>query len=255
MIQTIALGKLVPSKRNVRRRSDAAADAQLRADIEARGLLQNLIVTANKKPRGTYAVEAGGRRHNALKALAEEGKLPADFAVPCLVLDDLGSAVAEASLAENFQKLALNPADECLAFQHFIEQGSDVEGVARRFGVTVRFVEGRLRLASLAPVVFQALADGEITLDVAKAYASTPDRERQAHVFDQMSRGYGGAHPDSIRRMMTQATVSGADPRARLVGEDAYLAAGGRIDRDLFADDSTTRWLDIAILEIGRAHV
>ena len=139
MIQTIPLAKLVPSKRNVRRRSDAAADAQLRADIEARGLLQNLIVTANKKPRGTFAVEAGGRRHAALKALAEEGKLAADFAVPCLVLDDLGSAVAEASLAENFQKLALNPADECLAFQHFIEQGSDVDGVARRFGVTVRF--------------------------------------------------------------------------------------------------------------------
>ena len=249
MIQTIPLNKLVPSKRNVRRRSDEVADLQLRADIEARGLLQNLIVTANKKPRGTFAVEAGGRRHAALKALAEAGTLAADVEIPCLVLDDLGSAVSEASLAENFQKLALNPADECLAFQHFIEQGSDVEGIARRFGVTVRFVEGRLRLASLAPVVFQALADGEITLDVAKAYASTPDRERQAHVFDQMSRGYGGAHPDSVRRMMTQATVSASDPRARLVGEDAYLAAGGRIDRDLFADDSSTRWLDIAILE------
>lgn len=249
MIQTIPLAKLVPSKRNVRRRSDAAADAQLRADIEARGLLQNLIVTANKKPRGTFAVEAGGRRHAALKALADEGKLTADYAVPCLVLDDRGSAAAEASLAENFQKLALNPADECLAFQHFMEAGSDVEGVARRFGVTVRFVEGRLRLASLAPIVFQALADGEIILDIAKAYASTPHRERQAHVFDQISRGYGGAHPDSIRRMMTQATVSAADPRARLVGEDAYLAAGGRIDRDLFADDASTRWLDIAILE------
>lgn len=249
MIQTIKLSQLVPSKRNVRRRSDAAADAQLRADIEARGLLQNLIVTANKKPRGTFAVEAGGRRHAALKVLADEGKIALDFDVPCLVLDDLGSAVSEASLAENFQKLALNPADECLAFQHFIELGSDVEGVARRFGVTVRFVEGRLRLASLAPVVFQALADGEITLDIAKAYASTPDRERQAHVFDQLSRGYGGAHPDSIRRMMTQATVSAADPRARLVGADAYLAAGGRIERDLFADDASTRWLDIAILE------
>lgn len=249
MIQTIKLSQLVPSKRNVRRRSDAAADAQLCADIEARGLLQNLIVTANKKPRGTFAVEAGGRRHAALKTLADEGKIALDFDVPCLVLDDLGSAVSEASLAENFQKLALNPADECLAFQHFIELGSDVEGVARRFGVTVRFVEGRLRLARLAPVVFQALADGEITLDIAKAYASTPDRERQAHVFDQLSQGYGGAHPDSIRRMMTQATVLGADPRARLVGTDAYLAAGGRIERDLFADDASTRWLDIAILE------
>ena len=75
MIQTIKLSQLVPSKRNVRRRSDPAADAQLRADIEARGLLQNLIVTANKKPRGTFAVEAGGRRHAALKTLADEGKI------------------------------------------------------------------------------------------------------------------------------------------------------------------------------------
>ena len=170
MIQTIKLSQLVPSKRNVRRRSDAAADAQLHADVEAHGLLQNLIVTANKKPRGTFGVEAGGRRHAALKTLADEGKIAPDFDVPCLVLDDLGSAVSEASLAENFQKLALNPADECLAFQHFIKLGSDVDGLARRFGVTVRFVEGRLRLASLAPVVFQALADSDITLDIAKAY-------------------------------------------------------------------------------------
>ena len=169
MIQTIPLNKLVPSSRNVRRRSDEAADAQLRVDIEARGLLQNLIVTANRKPRGSYAVEAGGRRHAALTALAEAGTIAADIGIPCLVLDGPGSAISEASLAENFQKLALNPADECLAFQHFIEQGSDLEGIARRFGVTVRFVEGRLRLANLAAIVFEALADGEITLDVAKA--------------------------------------------------------------------------------------
>lgn len=34
--------------------------------------------------------------------------------------------------------------------------------IARRFGVTVRFVEGRLRLADLAPVVFEALGTGAI---------------------------------------------------------------------------------------------
>ncbi len=249
MIQSIPLNKLVPSKRNVRRQTDPIADAQLRADVEARGLLQNLIVTAAKKPRGSYAVEAGGRRLAALKALMAEGKLAKDHEVPCLVLDDIGTNVAEASLAENFQKLAMNPADECLAFQHFIEKGSDIEGVARRFGLTVRFVEGRLRLAGLAPIVFQALADGEISLDVAKAYATTPDRERQAYVFEQMAKGYGAAHPDSVRRMMTQATVAASDPRARFVGEEAYLEAGGRIERDLFADEASTRWLDIAILE------
>jgi ParB family chromosome partitioning protein len=143
----------------------------------------------------------------------------------------------------------MNPADECLAFQRLVEQGSDAEAIARRFGLTVRFVEGRLRLAALAPVVFEALGAGEISLDVAKAYAATADRERQAYVFEQVSRSYMASHPDSIRRMMTQATVSSSDRRARFVGEEAYVAAGGRIERDLFAEADEARWLDIALLE------
>lgn len=248
MIRTIPLNKLMASPRNVRRTSDAQADLQLKADIAARGLLQNLVVTSAAKPRGSYAVEAGGRRLAALKALAGEGQLLATHEVCCLVLER-GPAAQEASLAENFQRLGMNPADECVAFQQLIEQGSDLEGIARRFGLTVRFVEGRLRLAALAPVVFDALGAGTISLDVAKAYAATPDRERQEYVFEQMSRAYGGTHTDSIRRMMTQATVSASDRRALFVGEEAYVAAGGRVERDLFCDDSGTRWLDIAILE------
>ena len=220
MIKSIPLNKLVASPRNVRRSGDAQADAELKADIEARGLLQNLVVTSITKPKGCFAVEAGERRRRALQ-----------------------------SLAENFQRLAMNPADECLAFSALVEQGSDAEGIARRFGLTVRFVEGRLRLAGLAPVVFEALGSGEISLDAAKAYAATPDRERQEYVFEQMSRGYGAAHPDSIRRMMTQATISATDRRARFVGDEAYLAAGGRIERDLFSDEDNARWLDVALVE------
>jgi ParB family chromosome partitioning protein len=143
----------------------------------------------------------------------------------------------------------MNPADECLAFSQLVEQGADPEAIARRFGLTVRFVEGRLRLASLAPVVFEALGAGEISLDVAKAYAATPDAERQAYVFEQVRSSYMSSHPDSIRRMMTQATVSASDRRARFVGEEAYAAAGGRIERDLFADADEARWLDVALLE------
>lgn len=249
MIRTIPLNKLIPSPRNVRRTTDEQADLQLKADIEARGLLQNLVVAPAKKPKGRFTVEAGGRRFRALASLAEEGKLGTDHEVCCLVIDSGPAAAQEAGFAENFQRLAMNPADECLAFQQLIEQGADVEGIARRFGLTVRFVEGRLRLASLAPVVFDALGAGEITLDVAKAYAATPDQERQAFVFDQVSRSYMAQHPDSIRRMMTQATVSASDRRARFVGEEAYAAAGGRIERDLFSDEDGARWLDIALLE------
>src|SRR6185437_5091285 len=188
-------------------------------------------------------------RLRALKALAEEGILDADHEVSCLVLDGGIDEAREASLAENFQRLAMNPADECLAFGQLIEQGADVEGIARRFGLRVRFVEGRLRLASLAPAVFEALGAGEISLDVAKAYAATADRERQAWVFEQLHGTYSGNHPDSIRRMMTQATVSAGDRRALLVGEDAYVVAGGRIERDLFSEEQGERWLDVPLLE------
>ena len=74
MIQSIPLKKLVPSPRNVRKVSDATADAQLKTDIAARGLLQNLVV--RKATRGKFEVEAGGRRLAALHSLAEDAAIP-----------------------------------------------------------------------------------------------------------------------------------------------------------------------------------
>src|SRR3546814_6085194 len=76
----------------------------------------------------------------------------------------------------------MNPADECVAFKHYIDRGATAEDLAKRFGITTRFVEQRVRLAELARPVFEALAAGEITLGVAQAYAVTPDVERQARV-------------------------------------------------------------------------
>lgn len=91
--------------------------------------------------------------------------LPRDHQVTCLVLSAGSEAAPEASLAENFHRLAMNPADEAQAFAALIEAGATTEQVAHRFGLTARFVEGRLRLATLAPVVFDALAAGEIILE------------------------------------------------------------------------------------------
>lgn len=247
MIKTIPLNKLVQSPRNVRRHADAAADAELKASIAARGLLQNLIVRPAAK--GKFEVEAGERRRRAMLALAADKALPRDHEVTCLVLQDADEAAVETSLAENFHRLAMNPADEAQAFASLVDGGASSEDVARRFGLTVRFVEGRLRLARLAPVVFGALASGEITLDMAKAFGATSDQEIQARVFEQITSAYYAPSPDSIRRMVLSGTVRGSDPRARLVGRDAYVAAGGRIERELFDDDDSESWVDLALLE------
>ena len=246
MIKSIPLNKLVQSPRNVRRHGDPAADAELKVSIAAHGLLQNLIV--RPASRGKFAVEAGERRRCALLALAEEKLLPKGHEVTCLVLEDSAEAV-ETSLAENFHRLAMNPADEAQAFAALVEGGASSEDVARRFGLTVRFVEGRLRIATLAPIVFQALAAGEITLDLAKAFGATSDQEIQARVLEQVSSAYYAPNPDSIRRMVLAGTVHGNDPRARLVGRDVYIAAGGRIERELFDDDDSESWVDVALLE------
>ncbi|MGV3553932.1 MAG: ParB/RepB/Spo0J family partition protein [Croceibacterium sp.] len=247
MIKTIPLNKLVQSPRNVRRHADASADAELKASIAARGLLQNLIVRPAAK--GKFEVEAGERRRRAMLELAVEKALPRDHEVTCLVLEDADEAAIETSLAENFHRLAMNPADEAQAFASLVDGGASSEDVARRFGLTVRFVEGRLRLARLAPVVFDALASGEITLDIAKAFGATSDQEIQARVFEQVTSAYYAPSPDSIRRMVLSGTVRGSDPRARLVGRDAYVAAGGRIERELFDDDDSESWVDVALLE------
>lgn len=247
MIKSIPLNKLVQSPRNVRRHADAAADAELKASIAARGLLQNLIVRPAAK--GKFEVEAGERRRRAMLELAADKALPRDHEVTCLVLEDADEVAVETSLAENFHRLAMNPADEAQAFASLVEGGASSEDVARRFGLTVRFVEGRLRLARLAPVVFDALASGEITLDMAKAFGATSDQEIQARVFEQVTSAYYAPSPDSIRRMVLSGTVRGSDPRARLVGRDAYVAAGGRIERELFDDDDSESWVDVALLE------
>ena len=73
MIQTVKLAKLVLSDINVRTRGEDLIE-QFAADISARGILQNLVVTSVKKPRGSYGVIAGSRRFRALMLLAERGE-------------------------------------------------------------------------------------------------------------------------------------------------------------------------------------
>lgn len=246
MEQMIALSKLRHSDSNVRK-SGRTDIAQLAGDIEARGLLQNLCVTALKKPRGHYAVFAGGRRLEALQLLAGEGRIDKDMPVSCKVLEGDDATLSEASLAENFQRVNMTPTDECRAFQHFIGEGCDLDAVAKRFGVTRRFVEGRLRLAGLADPVFEALAEGRITLDMAKAYATTADQAKQTRVFEQYGT-YSYTTPDQVRRAIAGDALKATDPIAQLVGEDAYVAAGGTIERELFSENGD-RWSDPEIAQ------
>ena len=127
----IPFSKLYLSEANVRKTRNEKEDAQLSADIEARGLLQNLLVTKSKK-RGKYAVIAGGRRLRAIEMIVERGAWDKTAEIECKLLDGSEDDAGEASLAENFQRVGMSPAEECRAFQHFITEGNDTAAVAQR---------------------------------------------------------------------------------------------------------------------------
>ena len=53
---------------------------------------------------------------------------------------------------------------------------------------------------------------------------------------------------DSIRRIIANETMKSSEPIARYIGEDAYVAAGGKVESDLFSDDGD-RWIDPGIAQ------
>jgi ParB family chromosome partitioning protein len=74
-IEMIPLGKLRLSEANVRKNDSNLFIEELAANIEAKGLLQNLIVAPAKK-RGMFDVTAGGRRLRALNFFSRRASCP-----------------------------------------------------------------------------------------------------------------------------------------------------------------------------------
>ena len=243
----IPLAKLHLSPANVRKNDSQLFIDELAANIAENGLLQNLVVAPMAKPKGHYCVTAGGRRLRAMYRLVELGQWGKDVNVDCRSLQGDAAQQSEVSFAENFMQLKMTVTDEIRAFKHFINEGSDVDGIARRLGLTRRHIEARLRLADLAEPIFAALDEGSITLDIAKAYASTASHERQLMVWEQMANHWQGNNADTIRRMIAHASLPSTSPIARYVGEEAYREAGGRIESDLFQAETGDKWLDSEI--------
>lgn len=216
-IELIPLGKLRLSDANVRKNDSNLFIEELAANIEAKGLLQNLIVVPAKK-RGMFDVTAGGRRLRALGYLLEAGKLPKDYPVACRVLDIDAAEQSELSLIENVIRLDMTPTDEIRAYKHFVNEGSDLDAIAKRFGRTRRFIEGRLRLADLADPIFAALEEGKITLDVAKAYATTPMPLDPPQGFAQDCNGdvFGDERYDALGRPGVAGGLIGRFQRQRI---------------------------------------
>ena len=94
-------------------------------------------------------------------------------------------------------------------------------------------------------MLLEAYREGGIDLETLMAFAVTTDHARQVAVWEQVKdQGYRpGAW--QIKRMLTEDRIPATSAIARFIGIEAYEAAGGKIDRDLFAEeDERGIWLD-----------
>ncbi|MDR6819809.1 ParB family chromosome partitioning protein [Neorhizobium sp. 2083] len=241
----IELNKLDADPRNVRKTYDPAKIAELAANIDAEGVLQNLVVRAGEK-RGRYYVTAGERRRKALLLLLEQGKIAKNHPVECKVRD--GANATETSLSENIFREDMHPVDQFEAFSVMADGGKSIADIAAHFSVTEIIVRRRLALAKVSPRLLELHRDGAMTFEQLSAFTVCDDHERQEQVWDNLP-GWD-RHAHRIKSNLVTGEVASTDRRVKLIGGlDAYEQAGGAVRRDLFDDQGGGYVLDVALLD------
>lgn len=237
----LTVDELHPSGRNVRKTpSSAASDAEISASLLSIGLIQPMVVILCEA--GGYEVIAGGRRRRLLTALAEADPSRKNMTFPCVLVDDVSRA-AEISLAEKRARedMALPDIYRAWATIRAERPAATYEELGAVFGFDVTRVARIMRLANLHSEIMDLYSAGKISDAQAQAYAATEDQSLQIAVYRQLEETASHPHdkgPSAIRKAMG----SGNHELARLmryVGVDAYRAAGGGFEADLFADEGT----------------
>ncbi|EGS3916539.1 ParB/RepB/Spo0J family partition protein, partial [Escherichia coli] len=248
---SVPLASLIKSPLNVRTVPYSAESVSELADsIKGVGLLQNLVV--HTLPGDRYGVAAGGRRLAALNMLAERNILTADWPVRVKVIpQELATA---ASMTENGHRRDMHPAEQIAGFRAMAQEGKTPAQIGDLLGYSPRHVQRMLKLADLAPVILDALAEDRITTEHCQALALENDTVRQVQVFEAACQSGWGGKPDVrvIRNLITESEVAVKDnTKFRFVGADAF--SPDELRTDLFSDDEggyvDRVALDAALLE------
>jgi ParB family chromosome partitioning protein len=232
------------SPSNVRKARAGDDLASLAASIESNGILQQLIVSPDPDMPGKFWISEGGRRFEALQSLRAARKIDVNYPVPCDVYPDEPMALAEASLAANIVRRDLHPVEECEAFETLARAGLTEERIARNFAVPVRHVRQRRALTKLSAAVRAAWRDNRFGAEVAQAFTASPDHVEQDALLAALGQTRA-FDPATIKNRLRRDALPATSRVARYVGPVVYVAAGGRIDDNLFEDHAL--WLDGAL--------
>lgn len=201
--ELISVDNLAPSPLNPRKTFDEASLNELADSIRAIGIMEPLIV----REAGAEALEiiAGERRFRA-------AQMAGLTHVPCLVRDMTDAEVLEHALTENRQRRDVHPLEEADAIQQLLDLDSAYTPatVAKRLGMSVAWVYGRLHLLTLIDDAKAAYRAEAITAAHADLLTKLPaDKQRYALDFECFNR-----------------LLFRGDDDAEIYGPDDAIAAG-----------------------------
>jgi ParB family chromosome partitioning protein len=232
----IPFSKLVASDEiNARAATKEGLD-ELAASIASKGLIQPLCV--RQAAGDKYEIIDGRRRHAALAKLVKAKSISKLYDVPVLVRDDDDGSALETSLMANTVRLPMHPVDQHAVFARLTDSGVSEAEIAERFGITARTVKQHLALGRLAPPVRDAWRKGKIDRETAQAFTLHADHAVQIAAFDELKKqGSYTLQPHYVRaKLSVQRESVQTCQEIKLIGEDAYLAAGGTISESLFEE-------------------
>lgn len=159
--RTVAVGDIVASRNNPRRRFNEAELAELAGSLKEHGLVQPILVRPISE--GRYEIIAGERRWRAAQAARLDR-------VPVIVREVDDRQALELAIIENVQRSDLNPVEEALGYQLLMEEHDYRQAdLGQVIGKSRSHVANTLRLLNLPADVREMVTDGRLSAGHARA--------------------------------------------------------------------------------------
>ncbi len=208
---------------------------ELAETIRAVGVLVPILARPGAKKGEKSAMALDGRRRIlALQLLLAEGAISGDYPVPVIFFDDkVGQAAAV--VVANDERIAIHVADVITAIGRLRKRRCSIAEIAKALAYDETEIQRLKALSDLHPKALEALRQDRIDLQTARLLARISDRTIQKDLAEQALHGYGHIG-HSARAYLNKCGVDASDTRLKLVGLDRYMAAGGRVESDLFGE-------------------
>jgi ParB family transcriptional regulator, chromosome partitioning protein len=193
----VRTGDIIPNPSQPRKFFDDEKQEELRASLQAHGVIQPLVLT---RKGDKYQILVGERRWKAAMAAHLE-EVPA-------IIEETGSPGIdlEMALVENLQREDLNPIEEAGAFHRLIEEcGYSHEEISQRLGKSRPFITNTLRLLKLPPDIQKDLTGGVISAGHGRALLSLDNEELQHKALQKIKEHHLSVRQteDMVHRMQS----------------------------------------------------